>query len=392
MPSSPPPTVKPTASKGLPAPEVIANADIHELRNIAETLLQAVNEARMSAAHFKLQHSLLTMETQESAQRAEVEHLMTRREVEILQAAEQKHRSGLTNASRTSQTPSQTQVDTLAKSCQELEDDRDELERRLRKAKKLIELEKDRSELLLEENSLLKKRIRENREHFSRMKSVSPIYATRRDAFTTPQRKTLPHYPDSTPSHAPFAALLAADQVLNGESMSVPSTPTRSHVAKARQGHTRGAHSLSSLHTTPARLRPVTSDGLPDPLLAYTAPGSQLMTESAERVRHDRDSTISVSDDDEAMSDGDVGQSQASSLATSMLRKNPGSQESLRLSQSAEQSSNLLQTKLFGHVKKPGVRRNTRKRQTSTGDGHITAKKARYTEGVGLGIGAWSPS
>jgi hypothetical protein len=372
----------------LPTADTIANAGIDELRSMVQELIQALSEARTSAAHFKLQHSLLAIETQESAQRAEVEHQMTRREVEVLQAVEQKHRATLSSASRASQTPSQTQIDTVMKTCKDLEEERDEAERRLRRAKKLIEMEKDKSELLLEENLLLKKRIRENREHFTKMKSTSPLYVTPRETFTTPQRRPLPRFTESTPSHAPFAALLAADQVLNGESLSVPSTPTKLQPAKAKQGHSRGAHSLSSLHNTPARARPVTSDGFTDPRLTYSAPGSQLVIESAERERYDRDSTISVSDDDEAVSEAELPQSQASSLATSMLRKNPGSQESLRLSQTAEQTSNLLQTKLFGTIKKPGV---NRKRQASNGESDILSKKAKLAEGVGLGIGAWSP-
>jgi hypothetical protein len=386
--ASPPATVKNAASGILPTADVIAKADIEELRTMVQNLMIAVSEARMSAAHFKLQHNLLTMESQESAQRAEVEHNMTRREVEVLQAADHRHRLAVSQTPRGSQTPaqSQSQIDTLTKTCDELEQERDGAEKRLRKAKKIIELEKDRSELLMEENMLLKKRIRENREHFSRMKSVSPIYATPRDAFTTPQRKAVPRFADSTPRHEPFAALLAADQVLSQESMSVPGTPTHPSAVKLRQGHTRGAHSLSSLHSTPARGRHVTSDGYP-----YSAPGSQLVNESAERERHDRDSTISVSDDEDNISFDDVPHSQASSLATQMLRKNPGSQESLRMSQTAEQTSNLLQTKLLGKAKKAGVERSrASKRQVSSGEAESPAKKAKLSEGVGLGIGSWN--
>jgi hypothetical protein len=257
----------------------------------------------------------------------------------------------------------------------------------------LIELEKDKAELLMEENLLLKRRIRENREHFTRMKSQSPIYATPRDPYTTPRRAP-PRFPESTSSHQPFAALLAADQVLSGESISVPSTPTKSHSSKLKQGHTRGAHSMSSLHTTPVRTRPVTSDGFPDTKFNLSAPGSQI-PESAERERHDRDSTISISDAEDNISDdeGDIPQSQASSLATDMLRKNPASQESLRLSQSAEKTSNLLQTKLFGGVTKSGsgkYRSSPGKRRGSFDGDDIKAKKARLNQGVGLGINSWN--
>lgn len=350
--------------------------------------MNAVKEARTAAAHFKLQYSLLDMETQESSQRAEIEHQMTRKEVEVLHAAEQRHRAALTIAARNSAPPSTAQIDSLTQTCKSLEDERDEAERRLGRAKRLIELEKDRSELLAEENEMLKRRIRENREHFTQIKSQSPNWNTPRGTFTTPHRRPVQRYPDTSSSHQPFAALLAADQVLSGESLSVPSTPTKTHASKLKHGHTRGAHSLSSLHTTPARTRPVTSDGFGDTKYPMSAPGPHFR-ESAERERTDRDSTISVSDAEEDFSDDEIRQSQASSLATDMLRKNPGSQESLRLSHGAEKSSNVLQSKLFGNVKKPAASGSTAKRRGSFDDGAIQAKKARLEKAVGLGIDAW---
>lgn len=386
---SPPSTIKYTSSASLPTAGVIAGADLEKLKDMAVDLVSAVKEARTAAAHFKLQHSLLDMGTQEAAQRAEIEHQMTRKEVEVLQAAEQRHRAALSVAARHSEPPPYAQIDSLTQTCRDLEEERDEAERRLARAKRLIELEKDKSELLMEENLLLKKRIRENREHFTRFKSQSPNYTTPRDPFTTPHRRAPPRFPESSATHQPFAALLAADQVLSGESLSVPSTPTRTtHATKVKHGHTRGAHSLSSLHTTPSHNRPVTADGFVATRFPMSAPGSQLVAESAERERHDRDSTISISDAEDNASGDDVRASQASSLATDMLRKNPGSQESLRLSQGAERSSNLLQSKLFGNVKKPSGRLPA-KRRGSFDDGAVKPKKARQDRGIGLGIDSW---
>jgi hypothetical protein len=364
---------------------------LSQLKDMAQDLLNAVKEARTTAAHFKLQYSLLDMETREAAQRAEIEHQMTRKEMEVLHAVEQRHRAALTLAARNSVPPPNAQIQSLTQTCKALEEKRDEAEKRLERAKRVIELEKDKSELLAEENELLKRRIRENREHFTRFKSQSPNWSTPRDLFATPHRRTQQRFPESTPSHQPFAALLAADQVLNGAegSLSVPSTPTKSTVSKMKHGHTRGAHSLSSLHTTPARTRPVTSDGFGETRYPMSAPAPPF-GESAERDRHERDSTISVSDDDGSVSDDEIQQSQASSLATDMLRKNPGSQESLRLSQGAERSSNLLQSKLFGNVRKPAVDGVTGKRRGSFDEDAIRAKKARLANGVGLGIKEWN--
>ena len=385
FPTSPPTTVRANAAGNLPTPEHITRAGIEELRSIAQDLLLAVRDARMSAAHFKLQHNLLSIESQESAQRAEIEHQMTRREVEVLHAADHRHRATKSATPHASQPPFQPQIDGLTRRCADLQADNEDLERRLRRAKKLIESQADRSELLLEENLLLKKRIRENREHFSRMKSQSPLYATPRNEFATPSRKSVPRFPDN----GNIAALLAADQVLN-EAASVPSTPTKVGSSKT-QGHARGAHSLSSLQSTPVRSRPATADAsfYSNPRLSYSAPQSQTVPESSERDRRDRDSTISVSDDEEAITDDDLPQSQASSLATNMLRRNPGSQPSPSQTASAERSSHLLQTKLFGAVKKAGLDRTAAsgKRKSSFGEPDVAAKKTKLGEGVGLGIG-----
>ncbi|KAJ9494644.1 hypothetical protein LTR99_004309 [Exophiala xenobiotica] len=382
--ASPPSTVKANALRALPTPDAIAKADIQELRDMAKELVAAVQDARTSAAHFKLQHSLLSMESDEAAQRAEVERQMIRREIEVLQTVEHKNRTSF--SMRSSQPPPQPQIEALTRTCRVLEDERDDAEHELLRVKKVLDAEKDKVELLMEHNERLKKRIRDNREHFSRLKSLSPSYTTPRDAYTTPQRKAVPRFPESAPSHGNIAALLAADQVLSRESLSVPSTPTKTHASKLKQGHTRGAHSMSSLHTTPAQHRPTTSDGYPESMVPFSAPASQLVIESAERERHDRDSTISISDAEEG-SDDDIQQSQASSLASDMLRRNPGNQESLRLSHGAERSSNLLQSKLFGPVKKSA---HGKKRAGSFGETDVKAKKAKVSQGVGLGIESWS--
>ncbi|EXJ76756.1 uncharacterized protein A1O5_01264 [Cladophialophora psammophila CBS 110553] len=384
--ASPPPTaIRSNVLGALPTPDAIAKADMEELRIMATELVSAVREARTSAAHFKLQHNLLTIEADQAAQRAEVEQQMSRREIEVLQTLEYRHRAAM--HSRNSLPPPQPQIEALTKTCRALEDERDETEKRLARAKKLVGLQSDRIELLEEENALLRRRIRENREHFTRFKSLSPSYNTPRDTFTTPHRKPVPPFPEAPPNHSNIAALLAAGEVLSGESLSVPSTPTRTHTSKLKHGHTRGAHSLSSLQTTPVQVRPATRNGYPEAMVPLSAPASQLVIESAERERHDRDSTISISDAEEGNNDDSIPESLASSLASDMLRRNPGGQESLRLSQGAERSSNLLQSKIFGPIKKPG---QLRKRGASFGDTDIKMKKAKISQGVGLGIGPWS--
>jgi hypothetical protein len=94
--SSPPPTlingVKRNISNGAamhrPTAEQLENATEVELRDMVknviaenENLELVASEGRMSAAHFKLQYTLLSIETEEAAKRMQVEHDMTRQEV-----------------------------------------------------------------------------------------------------------------------------------------------------------------------------------------------------------------------------------------------------------------------------------------------------------------------
>jgi hypothetical protein len=397
---SPPSTVGSGTASAVPTPEQIAKAEPEEVREMAKNLVVAVTDAHTLAAHFKLQHSLLTMESQESAQRAEIEHQMTRREMEVLQAAES-HRTALTTTTAASQPAMQPQISLLSE-YKGLEEEKAELEQMLHKAKKIIEQEIDKADLLREENLMLKARIRENRVHFTRMRQ-SPAFSTCSfpcNGLAAPQRKSAHRFIEPSRSHAsrpnqdPFAALLAADQVLSAKSPSVPSTPTKTLSSDIGQSHTPGSFSLSSVQAEPAHFPPTAagenihqSKGSSGQKPAHSAASVQVAGMSGERDRHSRDSTISVSDE-EALTDEDVPQSQASSLATNMLRRNPGSQKSSAFPGKAEKSSKALQTKLFGQTKKAGMER---KRHANFDETNV-AKKTKLTEGVGLGIGGWGTS
>ncbi|ODH48377.1 hypothetical protein GX48_05469 [Paracoccidioides brasiliensis] len=424
--ASPPDTIDQTlcvaygASDDLPSSRDIDNADEAQLRKVAKDLLIFAQESRMSAAHFKLQHSLLSLTSSEAVKRAEVEQQLARREVEILQSVEYRHRRGLSVEKSPELSPKTPPSDATLKRIRELEDVIITLERRLRRAKRVIEEETDKNELLCEENSRLKKRIRENREHFTLMLDHGSLASSPQAEFLTPQRKatsSATRYPDSARSHAstvgsqdPIAALLAAGQVLHGENVSVHSTPARNRSYKHQgQGHSRGTHSLSSLPVTPQRSRAVEPQGLFFTPINKRTPDARHHNHSVslsnreERDRRSRDSTISASEqDEEAVTDEDIPASQASSLATSMLRRYPvaggsSSQEQENptsiTSSNLSKSSSILQSKLFGQVKKPGVDRaggsdNLKKRKSSSygNDKEIAAKKLKVGEVLGLGI------
>lgn len=392
---SPPATVDKTlcvaygASENLPTPADIDNADEEHVRKLAKELLAVAQEYRMSASHFKLQHSLLSLTSSEAVKRAEVEQQLARREVEILQSEEYRNRKAVT-VERSPQPTESPRPDTTRDRIKELEQMNATLERRLHRAKRLIEEDGDKYELLLEENNRLKKRIRDNREHFTLMLDHGSLSSSPRAEFASPRHNRPGARPES--NQDPFAALLAADQVLSRDPGSVPSTPARSRDHRNFNGHSRGSHSLSSLPLTPARQR--NDSGGQTHFVTPTQKSHTTFQaqESAERDRHDRDSTISVSDvEEEAMTDDDVPASQASSLATSMLRRHPGSsQEEPSIPANIGKSSTLLQSKLFGHVKKAGVERPSEgslKRKPSVGDGKtMSPKKVKVRESLGVGI------
>lgn len=372
------------ASENLPSVGDIDTAGEPELRIIAKELLSVAQEARMSALHFKLQNSLLSFTSNEAIKRAEVEHQLARREVEILQSSEYRNRHGPTEV-KPLQPISNAELEAALRRNQELERVNATLDRRLRRAKKLIEQEKEKSELLMEENNLLKKRIRENRKHFSRMIERGSMSPSPQIQSGTPQRKPVPHFHDSPSPHMsrgeshPFDALLAADRVLNRGSSDFQSSPQRFSQRQHSNGHVRGTHSLSSLPMTPSQPRTTPREHL------FFTP-----TRNTQYEQRDRDSTISASDIEEAETEEDIPASQPDSPATSMVRPDPViSQQQTRSAAIAPKTSTLLQTKLFGQVRKAGVDRppSGLKRKASI-DESAASKKSKAAEGVGLGIEA----
>lgn len=378
-----PTTSRRNASKDLPSVDHIEHAGIDELRRLAKSLVSELTHARVNAANAKLQHHFLLLQTSQAAERAEVEHQLSRRQVDFLRVKQSKPDARTVHPSSPAvKPPSATNI--LAQDLSDLEQHNEALQELCDELRREKELQAERIQSLSEHNSLLVNRIRENREHFTKIRDRSPTFPTPREAYTTPRRRGYSRYQDDTP----FAALIAADQILSQETGSVPSTPSKSHAARFKHGHKRGAHSLSSVQ--PPQDRPSTSDGFLGSQLLLSAPASQLVNESAERERHDRDSTISISDDDRRAEREGLTQSQASSLATDMLRKNPSTFESLRQSQDAEKSSSLLQSKILGNVKKSSQETSKAKLKRAYGsyDHTSKSKKVRTEDHVGLGIEA----
>lgn len=392
-------------AENLPTTEDIDAADETQLRTIAKDLLAIAQEARMSALHFKLQNSLLSFTSNEAIKKAEVEQQLARREVEILQSSEYQNRRAI-SSSRTPQVCPSPESEASLKRVAELERTNVKLEERLINAKKLIKEKIDegnnKNEALVEENTLLKKRIRDNREHLTMFLDSGSLTSTPRTEFNTPQRKSQSRLFDSARthtsrrdgSHDAFATLLAADRVLHGDTTNA--SPARTRQPRNGHGggaHVRGAHSMSSLPVTPQRSTHVSNN-------QYITPGSRPQESIQKDVfdhdqnRHDRDSTISASEGEEVITDEDIPASQASSRATNMLRRLPELNEDAPPSANRNigKSSTLLQTKLFGQVRKPGVDRPSSISQKRKGSFEEAGPALKKSKDVGLGISSWKVS
>jgi hypothetical protein len=394
-----------------PTQEQILSATTEELQDMLKAVLVEnsrlalrVGEARMSAAHYKLQHNLLSIESEEALKRMEVEHEMTRREVQVLQ--ENKRDSASTEY-----------ISKMKEYCKSLEDDNLGLCRRVEKAKRLIEEKEDQLLDAQEEIRRLQDRIRTNREHFNVLRSPGgPLHiSTPKTGPSTPQqyRTTPKHTPATNRSvryvrerthdnQEKFNALILAGSVLSQENNSAPSTPVLGRRPEARtpSRHNRGVQSLSSLPTTPGsgRSQNATSTLLPS---AQFSPESEARTlshavnhQSRHRRRKSRDSTISASDNEEiGRSSGnptqnsfrqeseEIQESQASQSATEMLRADPRESFEVAASRSVTPTvvdKTLQQSKIFGVITKRKLEEDVLS---------PAAKKMRTGEGIGLGIG-----
>lgn len=409
----------------IPTADSVRDFNEEQLRSLVAELLPALGEARMSAAHAKLQYSLLSIENSESIKRAEVEHEMTRREVQVLQECNQINRGGKGYAMSpcSPQSSTQRRLDLALKHCRELQADNAVLERRLQQAKKLIMQLDGKNAELMEDAHLLRQRIKQNRDHIDAMRSSGAISINGTPAtdFTSPLHKCTPRTPKSSRttlsaknhvgSQDPFDALLFAGQVLNAETNSVPSTPSRARSKKLHSTHIRGAHSLSSLPATPSRSRPITADSAhfsPVDRLAvetrtsFSAPTTQ-RSYNDEHHREDRDSTISASDiEEEPFTDYDVPASQASQRAASMLRR-PSTQNEDGAPAPGHKgiAKGLKQAEIYGQLRKAEIEKHGHFKKRGNDANAYEAivrsnKKSKmgevFTEKVGLGIATWPSS
>lgn len=400
-----------------PAKGQLAEASADELRIMFQSCLAENARLKMETAHHKLQYNLLSMQADEEAKRAAVEHEMTRREIQVLRMAEDSRqtRRDLNAAAESSQAKYLQLRQWHDAALQEIE----KLKKRAKLAKKVIQQKEDEIISLTDERELLLRRIRENREHFHMLCSPGgafhgaltpkiPAAATPQQHRATPRQTPRSYRLENDTNQAGFAALL---QALSHDNNSAPSTPTSATRPPPRMPpkHNRGVQSLSSLPTTPtARPRGERSALLPsidlvpqtEPVPRVSAPGRLAPeTPRTQHGRKSRESTISADDNEELaraaieaaaanksfMSQASRGsvssrprrlgdaeevyESQASQAASEMLRRDPresfdevaSSVGSRDATPAPAEKTAKLQAKLFAPVNKPGMGSEKRK-------------------------------
>ncbi|KXL50489.1 MAG: hypothetical protein FE78DRAFT_85013 [Acidomyces sp. 'richmondensis'] len=413
--STPPPTVEGASQTERTRPngvlrtmsaEDIEIATPEELRAKLTEVQAALHEAKMLAAHHKLQYNMLLQESAAAIERMAVEARMAQYEYDVIHTAEH---------ARVAVTPVQpspfqegmipVQKEMYQRMCGEIQHYRlanQQLEREHAQQERLISRQEIEIASLTDKVTLMRERIRENREHLNKIRSLqnNQIEATPRSFYSTPQRGQ-----GSQDQSQPFAALLQASEIAS-ERMAF------------KKGHGRNTHSMSSLPATPLRmpkfqpsLFQTPSDRVLPAKVPFTAP---MPRTSSMRTPDDHpvitqpplrasppyappsEGTVSNSDrdhtndnDSEAETDiiepedNKVSESQASRVASRMLRSSQEHETSRNSFRSRgmpdnRQDDRMRQMKLFGSIRKTNVDRSeqppTKKQKTDA------------STAVGLGI------
>jgi hypothetical protein len=419
--STPPPTIDVLSQESTGRPvggfaraltsDQIANATADELRIKVAELQAAHQEAKMTAAHHRLQYRMLAQESAAAIERMAVEARMVQCENEVIHVAEQARASAVPTRSPPLQegfiTVQKDLYQQMCRDIQQLSEANASLETEHRYQEKLIFRQDNEIAGLTDKVLLLRDRIRERRDHHSRVHggtlgTYHPDSPKLMSAYTTPRGDRI----SNLGQPQPFDALLQASKMA---SINEHKREAVADMSRSKKGHTRSVHSLTSLPVTPDRSRkqpPLFATPHEDAqslMMPSTAPVprmSNLRTPdlySKQRLPMKRahapgsDGTVSASDHDdddnhseaetEILEPNQINESQASFSAAQMLR---GEQSPLntpldRNTQSAKRTaSSMRQVKLFGTVRKANVVR--------AGEDEPPAKRRRMLEGIGLGI------
>ncbi|KAK5697972.1 hypothetical protein LTR97_006932 [Elasticomyces elasticus] len=414
-PISPPPTIEAAAPPPRPLPTTmtpteIATASPETLRAKVTDLQRQLQETKTTtSAHHTLQLHMLAQESSAALERLAVEARMERHESEVIHLSSQRSAKavqppslpeGCIAVNRDLYLRMGNEIRELRDANQAWRDANTGLER-------VVGRQESEIASLGDKVTLMRERIRENREHLNRVRSGNVSTSSRSSLYGTPQRSQ------------GLEALLQASEMTGLQ-------PQSQH--KRKGGHTRNTHSLSSLPATPQR-KPIGP-----PPMAFMTPSnrrtvakvpatapmprtsamrtptnvySQPVLPVPQRERAGSDGTVSASDsDDEVVGEGgmggelggegedseaetdilghgdatddavDIGESLASRAASQMLRASQQDGSGMKTSFGSSGEA-LRQTKLFGAITKGGVLR---------GEDGMAGKRKRSEEDVGSGV------
>ncbi|KAF2723027.1 hypothetical protein K431DRAFT_243506 [Polychaeton citri CBS 116435] len=426
--STPPPTIdfgmlqagRPVlAAEVVMTTEQLSSASPDELRVKVDELQAAVSEARMSAAHYKLQYNMLSQESRATLDRMAVEARMAQFESDVIYSAEQ----AKVASSPAQHSPIKLREEgiipvekglyqRILKELNYLRDAnwalRDDLERK----QHIIFQQESEVTTLSEKVAMLRDRVRSYRDH--RANSVARVESTPKSAYNTPHRaRAFTQYGGHGQSEQPFAALLQASEMASQQQARNYST---------RKGHSRNTHSMSSLPVTPQQHRkqanatyttphrqqahraalkipstaPVnrsvayrTPDVYPPPIYPVTQPplpgGAHQSDGTVSASEHAENDSEAETDIIDPSNDDPIPESRASMTASHMLRSSQEEQRSTKRSSREEPGttsiepsgspiratsrpsvsniSSMRQTKLFGAVRKSNINRVGEARQ-----------------------------
>lgn len=397
--ASPPPTTKANTettsamatSTDIPSEDQIGSASVEDLRQMVSNLSLSLRDARTSAAHYNLQYNMLIIESSKANSSLLVELEMMQRELDVLQEAEIRRRGATSPRHNLEAAAHRDLISDLNRQIGILNAEIQKQQAFILQTQRVSEYRSERIAVLEEQNERLRQRIKTNREHMNgiieSVRDRSPTSAMNtpsRSYYNTPNRGPLstPGRRNCDTNNMAFDVLLLADKVISQETATAPSTPRSGHGRTKGPGHTRNTHSLSSLPTTPTRIRAHLSQNIGAPPVLRTPlalsqmlesphqqqsqPGShynyprQQVSDMHRRRRGSSESTISIPDRDAlhhhatqqsllsrgtaSFTGDEIPESSASQAATSMLRSAP-----------TPKRKNLKQAKLTGKITKPAV-------------------------------------
>ncbi|KAJ8104633.1 hypothetical protein ONZ43_g7757 [Nemania bipapillata] len=135
----------PSIAEYVPPPaDQINNATVDELRSMLQTCLSINARLKSETAHHNFQYELLSIQAMEDANRANVEHEMTRREVEALRTAE--HARQARRDLETRIDPIQAKYRELQQAHEALTKEHNDLVHRFKSASKLVQQQAEEME------------------------------------------------------------------------------------------------------------------------------------------------------------------------------------------------------------------------------------------------------